>query len=989
MTVSIRRISLGGGFEYLIRSVARGDGAGPDSSPLTRYYAESGTPPGRFLGAGLAGLDHGHGVASGSVVSEQALFRMLGMLADPVTGEPLGRAPRAWPKSLTQRVGERVAVLPPELSAEQRALEVARIEAEEADRESRMTRPVAGFDLTFSVPKSVSAAWALADGATQAVIYQAHQNAIALAIGYAERHVFFSRSGTNGVVQEAVRGVVAAAFDHWDSRAGDPHLHTHVTVLNRAQSADGVWRTIDSRTLFKYVVALSELHEGVLADLLTERLGFAWDERPRRHSTVPRHDVAGVSDALIAEFSQRAEQIDAAKNDLVERFVARRGRQPSSVEMLRLRQQATLATRPDKQHRSLAAMTDTWRERARSYVGSDTVAWVAGLRGRNDLPPLASGDLAEEILRDAARAALASVADKRATFSHANVLAEVHRQLHGVRFAAPAERLTAAARIVDHALHEAVHLTDTDTARTARIYTTRQILEAENRLLEAGRTTGAAGVPVAVVDQTTAENLPGTDQRLGPDQAAAVRSIATSGRALDLLVGPAGTGKTTSLAGLRAVWERQYGPGSVIGLAPSAAAAQVLADELGIDTENTAKWLIETARDDERAARIDEFGAALAGCGSVGSVRARRLTTQRQILQAERERWSLHPGQLLIIDEASLAGTLSLDQIVAQAGTARAKVLLVGDWAQLSAIEAGGAFRMLVDDRGGAVAELSMVRRFEHEWEREASTQLRVGDPVAIEQYEQHGRIHSGDRADMLDALYRAWHADTQAGQTSIMIAADLQTATELNQRARNDRLARSDDGSFVRLADGTHAGIGDRIVTRQNDRRLATGRRWVKNGDTWTVRAIHRDGSLTVAPEGRSTVVLPAAYVADHVELGYATTAHRAQGRTVDTAHVLVEPTTSREVLYVAATRGRHANHVYVDTCYDPDPDTGHELSDPAPGAAALQTVLSRTGADDSAHTVLARTETSTLGRTAAAAIEHTRPELRGAEVTAIAAEP
>jgi conjugative relaxase-like TrwC/TraI family protein len=957
MTVSIRRISLGGGYEYLIRSVARGDGAGHGSSPLTRYYAESGTPPGRFLGSGLAGLDHGRGVDAGSEVSERALFRMLGMLADPVTGETLGRAPRAWPRTLTQRVAGRVGALPPDLSAEDRAAAAIRIEAEESDRESRVARPVAGFDLTFSVPKSVSAAWAVADGVTQALIYRAHQDAIDIAIDYAERHVFFSRSGTNGTVQEPVRGVVAAAFDHWDSRAGDPHLHTHVTVLNRAQSADGTWRTLDSRTLFKYVVALSELHEGVLSDLLTERLGFAWDERSRRHSAVPRHDVAGVSDALIAEFSQRAEQIEAAKNDLVERFVQRRGRQPSSIEMLRLRQQATLATRPDKQHRSLAAMTEAWRERARPYIGQDTVAWVATLRNRSDLPALTSADLADEMLRDAAGAALAAVAQKRATFSHANVLAEVHRQLHGVRFATPGERITVAARIVEHALDQALHLTDPGAVPTARIYTTREILDAENRLLEAGRTTGAAGVPAAVIENVAADNLPGTERRLGPDQAAAVRCIATSGRALDLLVGPAGTGKTTSLAGLRAAWEGHYGRGSVIGLAPSAAAAQVLADELGIDTENTAKWLIETARDDERAARVAEVDAALASCGSLGSVRARRLATQRRILQAEHERWSLHPGQLLIIDEASLTGTLTLDRIVAQARAAQAKVLLVGDWAQLSAIEAGGAFQMLIDDRDDQVAELTAVRRFANQWERDASTQLRVGNPSAIEHYDQHGRIHAGDRAQMLDALYRAWRADTDAGHTSIMIAADLQTAAELNLRARQDHLANSNDDACVDLADGTHAGVDDRIVTRQNDRHLAIGQRWVKNGDTWTVRTVHRDGSLTVEREGgRGAAILPAGYVAEHVELGYAATAYRAQGRTVDTAHVLVEPTTTREVLYVAATRGRLANHLYVDICYDPDPDTRHDVGDASPVAAALQTVLRRTGVNESANAVLAR---------------------------------
>jgi hypothetical protein len=111
VTVSIRRMSLGSGFVYLMNSVARGDGAVAGSSPLTRYYAESGTPPGRFLGSGLAGLDGGRGIPAGSLVSEEALWRMLGMMADPVTGEPLGRRPQHWPTPLLQRIAARVAAL--------------------------------------------------------------------------------------------------------------------------------------------------------------------------------------------------------------------------------------------------------------------------------------------------------------------------------------------------------------------------------------------------------------------------------------------------------------------------------------------------------------------------------------------------------------------------------------------------------------------------------------------------------------------------------------------------------------------------------------------------------------------------------------------------------------------------------------------------------------------------------------------------------------
>src|SRR5947209_3043307 len=166
MTVSIRRMSLGSGFAYLMNSVARGDGAVPGSAPLTRYYLESGTPPGQFIGAGLTGLNEGQGVALGTVVSEEALWRMLGMMADPVTGEALGRRPQRWPTPLRQRITDRIATLPNTLSDQERAVAGGVIEADEQRREASIRRPVAAFDLTFSVPKSVSVLWALADAPT-------------------------------------------------------------------------------------------------------------------------------------------------------------------------------------------------------------------------------------------------------------------------------------------------------------------------------------------------------------------------------------------------------------------------------------------------------------------------------------------------------------------------------------------------------------------------------------------------------------------------------------------------------------------------------------------------------------------------------------------------------------------------------------------------------------------------------------------------------
>ena len=352
--LSIRRMTLGSGYRYLMESVAAGDGVRQQSTSLADYYAASGTPPGVFLGAGLAALDGGRGVENGSEVSEQHLFNLLGMCADPISGKPLGRPPTArgphWPRWRTKRTIGPVT--------RQRCRRPN--EAERAPRTNRT--PVAGFDLTFSPSKSISTAWALADGDTKAAIYACHRRAIEVVLTYAEREVFHSRSGRNGVVQEDVEGVVATAFTHWDSRAGDPQLHDHVVVANRARSvSDGVWRTLDSRGLFKSVVMLGELHQGVLADLLTQELGWGWDERSRRHSEEARLEVAGVPETLMAEFSQRAAAIEERKEALIPAFVAAHGRQPTTVEIIKLRQQATLETRPPKEHRTLGAMTEPWR----------------------------------------------------------------------------------------------------------------------------------------------------------------------------------------------------------------------------------------------------------------------------------------------------------------------------------------------------------------------------------------------------------------------------------------------------------------------------------------------------------------------------------------------------------------------------------------------------------------------------------------------------
>jgi hypothetical protein len=644
---------------------------------------------------------------------------------------------------------------------------------------------------------------------------------------------------------------------------------------------------------------------------------------------------------------------------------------------MRIHQHATVLTRPKKTHQSLGDLTSQWRVRATSHVAEDDqIGWVSSLKDRNDLPLLCSDDLREPILADAAEAVVVAVAERHSTYGRQNLLAEAHRMLHGVRFASPDERVTVAERITELAVASLVVLTPPSPHHTPEryrrpdgssrlhpqshiLYTTAMLLDAEARLLEVGRDVGGPQVNVAIVAEVAEANLPGRDYGLSIDQALAVEKIATSARSLDVLVGPAGTGKSTAMAGLRAAWEAGHGEGSVIGLAPSAAAAQTLGEELGIETENTAKWLTEWRRIPELTARRNRLASALARHAYPRSAGAAKLRARLKAADQDIAGRRLKTGQLVIVDEASLAGTFALDELVGAANQAGAKVLLVGDFAQLSSVEAGGAFSLLVKDRADLVPELTDVRRFRAGWEAAASVELRLGNERAIDAYAAHGRIAGGDRNDLLDAIYAAWKTDVGAGKSSLMIAADAATVSELNRRARADRVAAgtvADDG--LRLADGQTAGAGDEVVTRKNNRLLAAGKSWVKNGDRWVVSGTNADGTMALRrTSGSGEVVLPTDYVAQHVELAYATTAYRAQGRTVDTAHALVSPTTTREVLYVAATRGRDSNRLFVDTAYDPDPATGHDGAIPLQSAQeVLVSVLSNERADVSAHETLER---------------------------------
>ena len=964
MVMSLRLMTAGTGYRYPLSSVAAGDGDRDLSSSLTRYYSENGTPPGFWAGSGTTALH----LRDRQRVTEQHLELLLGHGLHPLTAEPLGRAYPNYP-SRAERIASRIATLDVTLDDATRRAEMARIEAEEQDRSTR--HAVAGFDLTFSVPKSVSVLWGLADAGTQQIIADAHHEAVGAVLDLFERQVACTRTGVTkpanphdgggAVIQSDVVGVAAACFDHYDSRAGDPQLHTHCVVSNKVLTkADGQWRSLDSRPVHASANAMSETYNAILADILTRDLGLGWGSRERGQNRNPAFGIAAVPQTLLDSFSSRSSDIEAATDALIADYQARHGRRPSREAIIALRQQATLETRPAKHLRSLADLTAEWRSRATSMLGQDANAWVQNVlrasspsghtarstaalsgaqpkhldstsalrRQRPDLPPLLrADDIPTELIADVAADVVAVVSAKRATWKHWNLYSEATRQTMGWRFATPADRETITSAITESAKAASMALTPDELAAPARlrrpdgtsrlrpanaaVYTSQAIWDAEERLLGLAADPNGPTVDPERIPLTTHNGTP-----LGPDQYDALQRIAASGLVIDVLIGPAGAGKTTTMNALKVAWEQQHGAGSVVGLAPSATAAAVLGQDLGISTENTSKWLAD-----------------------------RQRTGQ-----------TFTAGQLVIIDEASLSGTIILDRITTLASQAGAKVLLVGDTHQLQAVEAGGAFTLIVGSRDDA-PQLSDIHRFRNPWERAASLELRLGNLLVIDTYAEHGRIREGDTDTMLQAAYQAWLTDTANGLTSVLIADDRNTVADLNRQARHDRIAAGqvDPTRHIDLAEGTRASVGDTVITRLNDRRLIAGRTgWVRNGDRWTITALYDDGSVTVRRAGHqrgASVVLPAAYVQSSLDLGYAVSAYRAQGLTVDASHAVITARTPRENMYVALTRGRDANMAYITT--DTPEGELDRLHDDQPTTArdVLTHVLATSGAEPSAH--------------------------------------
>ena len=969
MTVHV--LHAGDGYTYLTRQVASGDVQRERGQELADYYTAQGAPPGRWAGRGAAALGMEGQVTEAHM---KALFgEGLHPDADRLTVENIRagmnaeaaieatRLGRKFPRFANENpFGEAVMAACKEHSdqtgkwpvfTEKKAIEqrIARERMESAgivgtvsDDEVRAyiksqrnttRQPVAGYDLVFTPAKSVSVLWGLGDDSVRRAVSEAHAAAVARSMDWIEAECGYTRRGKAGVEQITSEGLTVAAFDHFDNRAGDPNLHTHCAVSNRVLSEDGKWRALDARVLHRAAVAASETYNLAIEDELTRRLeGVRFTDSERGAGKRVVREIEGIDRRLCDEFSRRP-SIERRLAELSREYRANHGCDPDKATQHKLAQQATLETREGKaKPRSLASMREEWEATANRVLGAGGVAAMLADACAGSAPGRVS---AEALDRQAvAERAIARVGRDRSTWTRFHVTAEVSRQLAGHRFGSADERAEAVEQITTLALAghsvtvsapptevpNSMRRRDGESVLTQHCstqYSSAAVLAAERRVLDAASEPTALVLDRAVVTAAAHAHEASEGFALNAGQLALAHHFAGSGALVAAGVGPAGTGKTTAMQVVARAWEGTGG--GVVALGPSARAADVLGDELGTAGRTLADVLVRHKHG------LD--------CG-------------------------INPGDLVLLDEAGMAATMDVDELVSIARERGAVVRLLGDPQQLAAVESGGLLRDVAEQTDAP--ELREIHRFSDSSEAEATLRLREGDRSVTDWYTGRGRVSTGLSVGLVEDVLSEHLRDLDDGASSLMIAADNETVRALNERAHMEHLRRAPDadGGAVALSDGLAAVIGDRIVTRRNDRRLrpigaddpAAGNR-VRNGDLWTVEGIE-GGALTVrSTEHGGVVTLPPEYVSRHTELGYASTVHRAQGMTVDRCRVLVSAGMNRQALYVAASRGRHVNQLYVAD--DELPDIEAERPDPEtpPAVVTLRAIIARDASDATAH--------------------------------------
>lgn len=604
--LSIGKLATGQANYYLEQAARRIDRATSVASGVEDYYLGGGEAAGEWIGSGIIDL----GLAGR--VDDEPLHRVLAG-EHPLTGAALRASSRAR---------------------------------------------VPGFDLTFSAPKSVSVLFGICGDDVREAIRDAHDAAVRDALGYIERQAAHARRGHDGLQHVRGSGFVAAAFRHRTSRAGDPQLHTHVLVANLVHGADGRWSALDGCRVYAHAKTAGYLYEARLRAELTERLGVEWT--PVRNGIA---DVAGVPRPVLRAFSRRRVEIEVE--------LARVGESSAAAAQV-----AALATRRAKDRLvDPRRLMPEWRERAAALgLDGQQLRSVFARQRPPQLTAFSLRALADEL------AGAQGLTERVSSFCRRDVVrawcerlpagsplcsAEIEELADGLLGSGRAVALHGSARPPGDVirLHRGGRA---PLVRDELRYSTPELLTIEQRIVETALDGANLGVGVAHPEAVAAALA--RRPFLSGEQHAMVRRLTSDGGQIVAVIGKAGTGKTTALAGAHESWRASGVP--VVGAAVARRAAHELQEAAGIPSTSLAGLLVELRRGGD---------------------------------------FALAPGTVVVLDEASMVATRDLGELVDHVCSAGGKLVLCGDDRQLPSIRAGGAFRA-VAARTDAI-ELSDNRR--------------------------------------------------------------------------------------------------------------------------------------------------------------------------------------------------------------------------------------------------------------------------------------
>jgi Ti-type conjugative transfer relaxase TraA len=679
----------------------------------------------------------------------------------------------------------------------------------------------AGWDLTFSAPKSVSVVWAVGDDAIRQKIEVAHREAVQKALDFVQDRAAYSRRGQGGTAQEKSH-LVGARFDHYTSRELDPQLHSHCFVFNSAQRQDGSWGTLESKHFYDWQKASGAVYRCELADQLRQ-LGFEVERDGQSFRLVE------VPKGVELEFSQRRQQI--------ERELRERGTSGAKAA-----EAANLNSRKAKEIRDPNELRAEWHERAQALEFQ-----IAPPRER----------AAEPLSAPSAADVLAAATEHKA------VLREQDIYTHALQAAQCAHGADAALKYVDAVKSEAVTLGGSKGVR----YSTVELVKIEREILNQAK--ARAGEIRYRLDRATVEKaIADFEQRRGfklsAEQRAAVEHLTAETGGVKVLVGDAGTGKSTALEAVKNAYEAEGF--KVLGCAPSGKAAAELQAGTGIDSRTAHRLLNDVARGREK---IDS-------------------------------------KTVIVLDEAAMVDSRLMHRLSTVTHASGAKLIEVGDQKQIQPVGPGAHFKHQAEALGHA--RLTEVHRQREEWRRESVKQMSQGDAAkAMQTYCERGlvEVKATHRQAVSACAKEYMSAREQHGERGVaMMASTNKVVNDLNRAAR-DELKRA--GELQNSRDYNLNGhkieitSGDRVLLTKNDYKLD-----VRNGDLATVTHADKNG-ITVKLDRENREVRLDFKEYQDVKHGYAFTAHKAQGSTVEKAVVYsTSNNMSREMAYVMDSRAR-----------------------------------------------------------------------------------